>query len=103
MLLTNVVTLWCRLICIEKNLSLLPDLTAVHVVRVIEQCCFNSTPDPFNGQRANFISKPPKVRDHPFVLEGKGCPHFPMVERSQYIRIKNPLHKYFDEMSMVRG
>ena len=43
-----------------------PDLTAVHVVRVIEQCCFNSTPDPFNGQRANFISKPPKVRDHPF-------------------------------------
>ena len=38
-----------------------PDLTAVHVVRVIEQCCFNSTPDPFNGQRANFILKPPKV------------------------------------------
>ena len=45
MLLTNVVTLWCRLICIEKNLSLLPDLTAVHVVRVIEQCCFNSVSD----------------------------------------------------------
>ena len=33
----------------------------VHVVRVIEQCCFNSTPDPFNGQTANFISKPLKV------------------------------------------
>ena len=25
-----------------------------------EQCCFNSTPDPFNGQTANFILKPPK-------------------------------------------
>ena len=31
------------------------------VARVIEQCCFNSTPDPFNGQTANFILKPPKV------------------------------------------
>ena len=38
-----------------------PYLKAVHVIRVIEQCCFNSTPDPFNGQRANFILKPPKV------------------------------------------
>ena len=34
---------------------------AVHVVRVIEQCCFNSNPDSFNGQTANFILKPPKV------------------------------------------
>ena len=31
------------------------------VARVIEHCCFNSTPDSFNGQTANFISKPPKV------------------------------------------
>ena len=38
-----------------------PYLKAVHVIRVIEQCCFNSTPDPFNGQTANFILKPPKV------------------------------------------
>ena len=38
-----------------------PDLNVVHVIRVIEQCCFNSIPDPFNGQRANFILKPPKV------------------------------------------
>ena len=36
-------------------------LKTTHVVRVIEQCCFNSTPDPFNGQTANFILKPPKV------------------------------------------
>ena len=28
---------------------------------VIEQCYFNSTPEPFNGQTANIISKPPKV------------------------------------------
>ena len=27
----------------------------------IEQCFFNSVPDPFNGQIANLISKPPKV------------------------------------------
>ena len=31
------------------------------VVRVIEQCCFNSVPDPFNCQTVNFILKPPKV------------------------------------------
>ena len=33
------------------------------VTRVIEQCCFNSTPDPFNDQTANFALKPPKVID----------------------------------------
>ena len=31
------------------------------LLEIREQCCFNSTPDPFNGQRANFILKPPKV------------------------------------------
>ena len=31
------------------------------VCRVIEQCCLNSTSDPFNGQTANFNLKPPKV------------------------------------------
>ena len=40
---------------------------AVHVVRVIEQCSFNSIPDPFNGQTANFILKPPKV------IESRTC------------------------------
>ena len=33
------------------------------MVRVIEQCCFNSTPDPFNGQTADFTLKPPKVTE----------------------------------------
>ena len=33
------------------------------VVRVIEQCCFNSVPDLFNGQTVNFILKSPKVMD----------------------------------------
>ena len=32
------------------------------VVRVIEQYCFNSVLDPFNGQTVNFILKPPKVK-----------------------------------------
>ena len=31
------------------------------VVRIIEQCCFNSVQDPFNGQTVNFTLKPPKV------------------------------------------
>ena len=31
------------------------------LIIVIEQCCFNNTPDPFNGQTANFMLKPPKV------------------------------------------
>ena len=37
------------------------------------------------------------------VLGGEGCPHGPMVKRSQYIRIKNPLHKHFAGMPMVGG
>ena len=47
------------------------------------------------------------VRDHPFktsaCLGGEGCPHVPMVERSHYVRIKNPLHKHFTGMPMVGG
>ena len=39
------------------------------------------------------------IRQH--VLGGEGCPHVPMVKRSQYIRIKNPLHKHFAGMPMV--
>ena len=45
--------------------------------------------------------------DHPFktsaCLRGEGCPHVPMVQRSQYIRIKNPLHKHFAGMPIVGG
>ena len=36
-------------------------------------------------------------------LRGKGCPHVPLVKRSQYIRIENPLHKHFAGMPMVGG
>ena len=47
------------------------------------------------------------IRDHPFktsaCLRGEGCPHVPMVKRSQYIRIKSPLHKHFAGMQMVGG
>ena len=35
------------------------------------------------------------------VFGGEGCSHVPMVKRSQYIRIKNPLHKHFAGMPMV--
>ena len=38
-----------------------PDMGTSAVVRVIKQSCFNSVPDPFNGQTVNFILKPPKV------------------------------------------
>ena len=37
------------------------------------------------------------------VLGAEGSPHVPMVKRSQYIRIKNPLHKHFVGMPMVGG
>ena len=37
------------------------------------------------------------------VLGGEGCPHVPMVKMSQYIRIKNPLHKHFAGMPMIGG
>ena len=48
-------------LCSGKSNEFKADLPWCAVVRVIEQCCFNSTPDPFNGQTANFILKPPKV------------------------------------------
>ena len=35
------------------------------------------------------------------VLGGEGCSQVPMVQRSQYIRIKNPLHKHFAGMPKV--
>ena len=45
------------------------------------------------------------VGDHSFKTSacprGEGCPQVPMVQRSQYIRIKNPLHKHFAGMPMV--
>ena len=47
------------------------------------------------------------LRDHPFktsaCLRGEGCPHGPMVKRSQYKWIKNPLQKHFDGMPMLGG
>ena len=52
------------------------------------------------------ISKVNSVLD-PFktsaCLRGEGYPHVPMVKRSQYIRIENPLHKHFAGMPMVGG
>ena len=63
---------------------------------------------PKSKQSQNFVllaKNPP--RDNSFkisaCLRGDGYPHVPMVKRSQYIRIKNPLHKHFAGMPMVGG
>ena len=48
----------CWLLAPMASLADLPCCCAV--AKVIEQRCFNTTPDPFNGQRVNFILKPPK-------------------------------------------
>ena len=53
----------------------------------------------------NFTFPVHNQRDHSLKTSacprGEGCPHVLMVVRSQYIRIKNPLHKHFAEMPMV--
>ena len=36
-------------------------------------------------------------------FRGEGCSYVPMVERSQYIRSKNPLHKHFLECRWQGG
>jgi hypothetical protein len=51
-------TFWDKATFVDRLALFCP---VVHIVRVIEQCFFNSTPDPFNGQTANFILEPPKV------------------------------------------
>ena len=43
----------------------------VHVARVIEQCCLNSTPDLFNGQTANFVLKPQKLIESRIYVKKK--------------------------------
>ena len=51
-------------------------LPAIHVIKVIEQCCFNSNPDPFNGQTANFILKPPKVIESRIYVKEAYLEHY---------------------------
>ena len=46
------------------------------VVRVIEQCCFNSVLDPFNGQTVNFILKPPKVIESITYVKKANLKHY---------------------------
>ena len=53
-----------------------PDLGTSAVIRVIEQCCFNIVPDPFNGQTVNFISKPPKVMESRNYIENSNLEHY---------------------------
>ena len=52
------------------------DLGTSAVVRVIEQCCFNSVLDPFNGQTVNFILKPPKVIESRTYVKKANLEHY---------------------------
>ena len=54
--------LWvCRHVRKSEVLGLNSEMGTSAITRVIEQCCFNSVPDPFNGQTVYFILRPPKV------------------------------------------
>ena len=57
------------LVFLTPRQALSSDVGSSHVVRVIEQCCFNSVSDPFNGQTVNFIVKPPKVINQELMLK----------------------------------
>ena len=67
----------------------------------------NATHKSRNVLEDSAATKLKKLRNHPFktsaYLRGEGCPQVPMVKRSQYIRIKYPLHKHFAGMPMVGG
>ena len=39
-------------------------------------CCFNSVPDPFNGQTVNFILKPPKVIESRTYVKKANLEHY---------------------------
>jgi hypothetical protein len=52
------------------------EMTRCAVVGVIEQCCFNSAPDPFNGQPVNFVSKPPKVIESTTYVKKANLEHY---------------------------
>ena len=52
------------------------DMGTSAVIRVIEQCCFNSVPDPFNGQTVNFILKPPKVIESRTYVKKANLKHY---------------------------
>ena len=53
-----------------------PDMGTSAVVRVLEQCCFNSVPDPFNDQTVNFILKPPKVIESRTYVKKASLKHY---------------------------
>ena len=52
------------------------------MIREIEQCCFNSVPDPFNSQTVNFSLKPPKV----FMLKKADLKHYNTVLQQHYMQ-----------------
>ena len=46
------------------------------LIIVIEQCCFNNTPDPFNGQTANSILNTPKVIESRTCVKKANLKHY---------------------------
>ena len=52
------------------------DMRTSTVVRVIEQYCFTSVPDPFNRQTVNFILKPPKVIESRTYVKKANLKHY---------------------------
>ena len=53
-----------------------PEMGTSAVFRVIEQCRFNSVPDPFNGQTVNIILKPQKVIESRTYVEKANLKHY---------------------------
>ena len=53
-----------KVVFVMVDLGIESDLPCCAVARVIEQCCFNSTPDLFNSQTANFTLKPPIIQNN---------------------------------------
>ena len=52
------------------------DMGTIAVVRVIEQCCFNSVPDSFNVKQSSFILKPPKVIESRTYVKKTNLKHY---------------------------
>ena len=53
-----------------------PEMGTSALVRVIEQCCFNSVLDPFNGQTVDLILNPPKVIESRTYVKKANLKHY---------------------------
>ena len=75
---------------VKTCLSMWSDLPCCAVTKVIGQCYFNSVPDPFNGQTADFTLKPPKVIESTTVcLQSGEAAEAPLIIHIVKIFIKD--------------